>query len=55
MIFFGFKEIGLPPEKMKLLNDKIHMSGFQSFIEVVEYDEDKILEPAKMAVDMEFD
>ena len=50
--FFGFKEIGLPPEKMKLLNDKIHMSGFQSFIEVVEYEEDKILEPAKMAVDM---
>jgi len=53
--FFGFKEIGLPPEKMKLLNDKIHKAGFQSFIEVVEYDEDKILEPAKMAVDMEFD
>lgn len=53
--FFGFKEIGLPPEKMKLLNDKIHMSGFQSFIEVVEYDEDKILGPSKMAVDMGFD
>jgi hypothetical protein len=53
--FFGFKEIGLPPEKMKLLNDKIHMAGFQSFIEVVEYDEEKILEPAKMAVEMEFD
>lgn len=53
--FFGFKEIGLSPEKMKLLNDKIHAAGFQSFIEVVEYDEDKILEPAKMAVDMGFD
>lgn len=53
--FFGFKEIGLPPEKMKLLNDKIHAAGFQSFIEVVEYDEDKILEPSKMAVDMGFD
>lgn len=53
--FFGFKEIGLPPEKMKLLNDKIHAAGFQSFIEVVEYDEDKILEPSKMAVAMGFD
>jgi hypothetical protein len=53
--FFGFKEIGIPPEKMKLLNDKIHAAGFQSFIEVVEYDEDKILGPAKMAVDMDFD
>ena len=53
--FFGFKEIGLPPKKMKLLNDKIHAAGFQSFIEVVEYDEDKILGPSKMAVDMGFD
>jgi len=53
--FFGFKEIGIPPEKMKLLNDKIHAAGFQSFIEVVEYDEDKISGPAKMAVDMDFD
>lgn len=53
--FFGFKEIGIPPEKMKLLNDKIHAAGFQSFIEVVEYDEDKISGPAKMAVDMNFD
>ncbi|MCL5073158.1 MAG: hypothetical protein M1308_20050 [Actinobacteria bacterium] len=53
--YFGFKEIGLPPEKMKLLNDKIHAAGFQSFIEVVEYDEDKIMGPSKMAVDMGFD
>jgi hypothetical protein len=53
--FFGFKELGLPPEKMKILNDKIHRAGFQSFLEVVEYEEDAILGPAKMAVDMGFD
>lgn len=53
--FFGFKEIGLEPGKMKKLNDKIHDAGFESFLEVVEYDEDKIAEPAKMAVDMGFD
>jgi hypothetical protein len=53
--FFGFKEIGLPPEKMQQLNDKIHSAGFKSFLEVVEYEEDKILDPAQQAVDMGFD
>ena len=53
--FFGFKEIGLPQDKMKKLNDMIHTAGFRSFLEVVEYDENSIVEPAKMAVDMGFD
>jgi hypothetical protein len=53
--FYGFKELGLPPEKMKILNDKIHEAGVKSFLEVVEYEEDKISEPAKMAVEMGFD
>lgn len=53
--YFGFKEIGLSPNKMEELNNKIHKAGFQSFLEVVEYEEDKILKPAKMAVDMGFD
>jgi len=53
--YFGFKEIGLPQYKMKELNDKIHISGFKSFLEVVEYEEDRIYEPAKMAVEMGFD
>jgi len=53
--FFGFKEIGLEHRKMKILNDKIHKAGFQSFLEVVEYEEDAILGSARMAVDMGFD
>ncbi|MCL4377538.1 MAG: hypothetical protein M1409_04015 [Actinobacteria bacterium] len=53
--FYGFKELGLPPEKMKILNDKIHDAGVQSFLEVVEYEEDKIMEPSRMAVEMGFD
>lgn len=53
--FFGFKELGLSPEKMKELNNRIHKAGFKSFLEVVEYDEDKILGPAQQAVDMGFD
>lgn len=53
--FFGFKELGLEPKKMKILNNRIHAAGFQSFLEVVEYDEEPILSAAQMAVDMGFD
>lgn len=53
--YFGYKEIGLEPEKMKSLNKKIHKAGFQSFLEVVEYEEEAILGPAQMAIDMGFD
>ena len=53
--YFGFKEIGLSPQKMEKLNNMIHDAGFESFLEIVEYEEDKILEPARMAVDMGFD
>ncbi|MHB8277133.1 MAG: hypothetical protein ACYDIA_05725 [Candidatus Humimicrobiaceae bacterium] len=53
--FFGFKEIGLPPDKMAELNKKIHDSGFESFLEVVQYEEDKIMPLAKLAVKYSFD
>ena len=53
--YFGYKEMGLEPDKMRLLNDKIHKAGFKSFLEVVEYEEEQILGPAAMAVDMGFD
>lgn len=53
--YLGYKEIGLEPEKMKILNNKIHNAGFQSFLEVVEYEEKNIIGPAKMAIDMGFD
>ena len=53
--YFGFKEIGLAPEKMKKLNDNIHAAGFESFLEVVEYEEDKIAAPSKQAIDLGFD
>ena len=53
--YFGFKEIGLEPEKMQVLNNKIHAAGFESFLEIVEYNEEAILPSAKTAVDMGFD
>lgn len=53
--YYGFKEIGLPEKDMAKLCDSIHSIGKKAFIEVVEYDEDKILEPAKQAVKLGFD
>jgi len=53
--YYGFKEIGLTPSDMKKLNELIHLSGKESFLEVVEYDENKIATSAKMAIDMGFD
>ena len=53
--YYGFKEIGLPEKKMKKLCNSIHSIGKQAFVEIVEYDEDKILEPAKQAVELGFD
>lgn len=53
--YYGFKEIGLSLDKMKILCDKIHSIGKEAFLEVVEYDEDKIAGSAAQAVDMGFD
>ena len=52
--YFGFKEIGLEPQKMQELTNRIQKAGFESVLEVVEYDEKSILGPAQMAVDMGF-
>lgn len=53
--YFGFKEVGLSQDNMQKLNGMIHDSGFKSFIEIVEYEEDKILGPARQAVKLGFD
>jgi len=53
--YFGFKEVGLPEKDMRQLNDMIHENGFESFLEIVEYEEDKILELTRQAVDIKFD
>ena len=53
--YYGFKEIGLPEKEMKELCESIQSIGKEAFIEVVEYDEDKILEPARQAVKLGFD
>ena len=32
--FFVFKEIGLPPEKMQQLNNRIHSAGLNLFLKL---------------------
>ena len=53
--YYGFKEIGLSEDKMARLCESIHSIGKEAFVEIVEYDEDKILGPAKQAVKLGFD
>lgn len=52
--YYGFKEIGLPEDKMKELCESIQSIGKEAFVEIVEYDEDKILEPARQAIKLGF-
>jgi hypothetical protein len=53
--YFGFKEVGLDKKGMASLVDNIHKQGHEVFLEVVEYEQEKIAEPAKLAVDLGFD
>ena len=46
--FWGFKEIGLPEEKMKILVDKMKAAGKTTFLEVVDYTEEGCVEGAKI-------
>jgi hypothetical protein len=53
--FWGFKEAGLPIEKMKALCSSMKDADKTTFLEVVEYTEEKCLAGAQMAVDCGFD
>jgi hypothetical protein len=53
--YFGFKDIGLSKEKMKLLNDCMQRAGKKTFLEVVRYSEKEVLDSANLAVNVGFD
>jgi hypothetical protein len=53
--FWGFKNIGLPVDQMKVLVDNIRTSGKTSCLEVVTYSEKECLDAARLAVDCRFD
>jgi hypothetical protein len=53
--YFGFKDTGLPPERMKALKDTLENVGKKTFLEVVRYSEEEVLSSAKLAVECGFD
>ena len=52
---WGFKNVGLPKEKMKELTAAMKQAGKETYLEVVTYDEASCLEGAQTAIDCGFD
>lgn len=53
--FWGFKDVGLPKEKMVELINSMKAAGKITFLEVVTYSEEECLRGAKLAVELGFD
>ena len=53
--YFGFKDIGLSHKKMDDLNNLMKKAGKETFLEVVRYTEQEVLESADLAVNIGFD
>jgi len=53
--YFGFKDIGLGHKKMDSVNNIMKKAGKETFLEVVRYTEQEVLESAGLAVNIGFD
>lgn len=53
--YWGFKDVGMAPDKMKLLCTKMREAGKTSFLEVVSYTEEECMRGAEIAVECGFD
>lgn len=53
--FWGFKEVGLPVDKMKKLVEIMRAAGKTTFLEVVAYTEEECRKGAKIGADCGFD
>jgi len=53
--YWGFKEVGLPEDQMKLLVDKMREAGKKTFLEIVAYTEEECLEGARLGIRCGFD
>ncbi|GKH30799.1 4-hydroxythreonine-4-phosphate dehydrogenase [Faecalicatena contorta] len=53
--YWGFKDVGMERDKMKLLCTKMRDAGKTSFLEVVSYTEEECMRGAEIAVDCGFD
>ena len=52
---WGFKDVGLPPEKMKKVVDSMNAAGKTTYLEVVSLTEEEGLAGAKLAAECGFD
>jgi len=52
---WGFKNIGLPVDKMKKLVRNMKNAKKKTFLEVVSYTEKECIEATKLAIECEFD
>jgi hypothetical protein len=52
---WGFKDVGLPPEEMKILVQEMKAAGKTTYLEVVSLSEEEGLRGAKIAVEAGFD
>jgi len=52
--YWGFKNVGLPVEKMKKLVSNMKKAKKTAFLEVVTYDEKSCIDAAKLAIDCQF-
>lgn len=53
--YWGFKEVGIPEDQMKLLVDKMKAEGKVTCLEVVDYTEEGCVESAKLCARCGFD
>ncbi len=52
---WGFKDVGLPPDQMRRLVDRMKEAGKTTYLEVVRYSEEECLESASLAIKCGFD
>src|SRR5450756_2078146 len=52
---WGFKDIGLPPDQMKRVVNRMKDAGKTTYLEVVRYSEKECCESASLAVECGFD
>jgi hypothetical protein len=55
VIHWGFKDVGLPPDKMKVVVESMNAAGKTTFLEVVSLTEEEGLAGARLAVECGFD
>ena len=55
VMYWGFKDVGLPPARMKAIYDAMRAAGKTTFLEVVSLSEREGLEGARLAVELGVD